>query len=165
MDDSITTSGRRTLNDSRHCTPRHTSPILNGDSTDDFGARVQLNRRLLTALLIWTLTTLLGACGPESNDPDPDAGTTSDAADASPTERVCDPVSPECGGENWQFQSDETCPEERPQIGTSCENPRTVCYYCDDPDAASSEAGHPFIVNACAPNSTWELQELTCATQ
>ena len=125
-------------------------------------------RRLLT--IVFLSIGLAPGCSadpePTSPDTDIDGGNASDGRDtpdSTTVQRVCDPVSPECGGQNWQFESDPSCPEQLPESGTTCDNPRTACYFCDDPEAAASGPGHDFTVKACAPDGTWELQSLTCA--
>lgn len=118
-------------------------------------------RRLTRWIAVLCSTLLFAGCGPGTETGD-DAG-----SDGSNQENLatCDPISPECGGQNWQFESDPACPQTPPTVTSPCRDFGSTCYYCDDPQAAESEPGHSFTVIACVQNNeTWQLQELACAT-
>lgn len=117
--------------------------------------------RWLTLLCI--LACLLG-CG--SEEPARDAGNASSDADASVVLSVCNPIAPECGDQEWQFESHPSCPQSPPAPLEDCPTAHVTCYFCEEPEAAASESGHAFKIMACAPESRqWQVQELVCATQ
>ncbi|MGM0556095.1 MAG: hypothetical protein ACQEVA_06935 [Myxococcota bacterium] len=120
----------------------------------------------LETLVVLLLGVALTACGPGETT-NHDTEQPADAGDTDSTElSLCNPLSPECGGQGWQFESDARCPEAPAMPTTSCSAPTAACYYCEDPELAASEAGHPFEIRACDPNTeTWQVQELTCSTE
>lgn len=116
--------------------------------------------RWLIALCVAACAT---GCGSEETNNAADA---SSDADASVELAVCDPIAPECGDQQWQFESHPSCPESPPAPLADCPTPHVTCYFCEDPDAAASEGGHSFTVMACAPEpQRWQVQELVCASQ
>lgn len=123
-----------------------------------------LTYRTLSALC---LGILVAACGPDDSG-NHDTGRDADAGDSAETVELslCNPMSPECGGAGWQFESDMPCPASPAIPTTDCKIPTAVCYYCEDPELAAAESGHPFEIRACDPNTeTWQVQELTCSTE